>query len=64
MPYDIQSSIEEQVHTSIKTSLRNLRHNADLEGSSDESVYLDSLLLHSPFSTFEDTLKAWRTMST
>ncbi|ROW01377.1 hypothetical protein VPNG_07614 [Cytospora leucostoma] len=63
-PYDVQSSIEEQVHTSIKTSLRNLQHHADLDSSSDELVYLDSLLLHSPFSSFEDTLTAWRIMST
>ncbi|KAK7744851.1 hypothetical protein SLS53_003084 [Cytospora paraplurivora] len=63
-PYDVQSSIEEQVHMSIKTSLRNLSHHADLDSSSDELVYLDSLLLHSPFSSFEDTLIAWRTMST
>ncbi|ROW00297.1 hypothetical protein VMCG_07254 [Cytospora schulzeri] len=63
-PYDMNASIEEQVHTSIKTSLHNLRHYADLDSSSDESVYLDSLVLHSPFSDFNDTLTAWRTMST
>lgn len=62
-PYDINYSVEEQVHKFIKTSLRNLRHHADLDASSDESVYLDSLVLHSPFSDFKNTLTAWRTMS-
>lgn len=63
-PYDMHASIEEQVHASIKTSLHNLRHKADLDASSDESVYLDSLVLHSPFLDFKDTLTAWLAMST
>ncbi|KUI57840.1 NAD(P)H-dependent D-xylose reductase [Cytospora mali] len=63
-PYDMNASVEEQVHTSIKTSLKHLRHYADLDASSDESVYLDSLVLHSPFPDFKDTLTAWHTMST
>lgn len=63
-PYDMHASIEEQVHTSIMTSLHHLRHCTDLDASSDESVYLDSLVLHSPFPDFKDTLTAWRTMST
>ncbi|ROV97948.1 hypothetical protein VSDG_04883 [Cytospora chrysosperma] len=63
-PYDMHASIEEQVHASIKTSLHNLRHKADLDASSDGSVYLDSLVLHSPFLDFKDTLTAWLAMST
>ena len=51
MPYDPNSNIEEQVQQSLKVSLENLH-----------TDYLDSLVLHSPFESFEDTMKAWRTM--
>ena len=58
MPYDPDSSISEQVHTSIKSSLRNMRPLA--EEASSESTYLDCLVLHSPLPTMEQTLEAWR----
>lgn len=51
VPYDPDSSIEEQVQQSLKVSLENLH-----------TDYLDSLVLHSPFDSIEDTMKAWRTM--
>lgn len=51
IPYDPNSPIEEQVEQSLKVSLENL-----------QTDYLDSLVLHSPFDSFEDTMKAWRTM--
>lgn len=51
IPYDRQASIEEQVKQSLDVSLRNLK-----------TTYLDSLVLHSPFPTLEDTMRAWRTM--
>lgn len=59
------ASLEEQVHASIKTSLRNLCHHQVADPINDDSVYLDALLLHSPFpiERFEDTLTVWRTMS-
>ena len=58
IPYDPNSSISEQVHTSIKSSLRNMRPSA--EESSSESTYLDCLVLHSPLPTMGHTLEAWR----
>ena len=58
MPYDPAASISEQVHTSIKSSLMNLRPSA--EESSSESAYLDCLVLHSPLPTMAQTLEAWR----
>ena len=58
MPYNPTASVSEQVHTSIKSSLMNLRPSA--EDSSSESAYLDCLVLHSPLPTMEQTLEAWR----
>lgn len=58
MPYDPNSSITSQVHTSIQSSLHNLRVSDD--PASAKSAYLDSLVLHSPLPTMEETLEAWR----
>ena len=58
MPYDPTTSISEQVHTSIRSSFRNLRPSE--EESSSESTYLDCLVLHSPLPTMAQTLEAWR----
>jgi diketogulonate reductase-like aldo/keto reductase len=60
MPYDPQLPLEEQVHTSIASSLQNLRPRAD--PSSATETYIDCLLLHSPMRSFSDTLKVWRVM--
>lgn len=51
VPYDPDSPIETQVRTSLEVSLKNLR-----------TDYLDSWVIHSPFSDIEDTLAAWRAM--
>ena len=50
IPYDPQSDIPTQVRTSFATSLRNL-----------QTTYLDSLVLHSPMRTVEETLTVWHT---
>lgn len=62
MPYDPTASISEQVHASIRSSLRNMRPLA--EESSSESTYLDCLVLHSPLPTMAQTLEAWRAAET
>lgn len=59
MPYDPKSSITEQVHASIKSSLHNLR-TSDEPGSGENKTYLDALVLHSPLPTMEQTMEAWR----
>jgi diketogulonate reductase-like aldo/keto reductase len=51
IPYDAAASLPEQVAQSFAASVRNL--NTD---------YLDCLILHSPLSTAERTLTAWRAM--
>lgn len=55
-PYPLDAAIEEQVRISIENSLRNLRHIDD----ESEEIYIDTLILHSPYPDFSDTLKAWR----
>ena len=59
MPYDPSLTITDQVHTSIKSSLHNLR--SSTESSSADSTILDCLVLHSPLPTIAETLEAWRT---
>ena len=49
LPYDIRASLEDQVKQSLAASLRNLR-----------TDYIDSLVLHSPMDSLEDTLRVWR----
>ncbi|KAG9187308.1 hypothetical protein G6011_05179 [Alternaria panax] len=56
MPYDPEAPLDTQIHTSVASSLENLRH--DSKSRSDS--YIDSLLLHSPLPTIGETLQAWR----
>ena len=51
VPYNPDDSLEEQVKTSLKVSLQNL-----------QTTYLDSLVLHSPLPTLEETMTVWQTM--
>lgn len=51
LPYNASAPVEVQVQQSVATSLRNL-----------QTTYLDALILHSPYSKFENTLKVWRAM--
>lgn len=55
MPYDSEAPLTTQIHTSVASSLKNLRTQADQQGDS----YVDCLLLHSPLPTVEQTLQAW-----
>ncbi|KAI5123904.1 hypothetical protein M0805_005720 [Coniferiporia weirii] len=49
LPYDPTAPVQEQIRTSVQTSLRNLR-----------TTYLDSYVLHSPLQTLAATRDAWR----
>ena len=59
-PYNLRSSITDQVHTSIKSSLYNLRVSEDPEAAAAEGTYIDCLVLHSPLRDYKLTLEAWR----
>jgi diketogulonate reductase-like aldo/keto reductase len=54
-PYSMEAPLEQQVHASIQKSLQNLRHD-----DNEQSSYIDTLILHSPYPDFADTIRAWR----
>lgn len=60
MPYDPNAPLDAQIHTSVASSLNNLRS----QEQSTEGTYLDCLLLHSPLPTLEQTLEAWKMLET
>jgi diketogulonate reductase-like aldo/keto reductase len=55
MPYDINASLAEKVRQSVESSLRNFTVD-------DAEPYIDSVVLHSPMDTIQDTLTVWRTL--
>ncbi|PGH03451.1 hypothetical protein GX51_04025 [Blastomyces parvus] len=57
VPYDPSSPIAAQIHSSVKSSLANLRPRNDT--SSETDSYLDALVLHTPLPTINETLEAW-----
>jgi diketogulonate reductase-like aldo/keto reductase len=59
MPYSLSQSLEERIHTSIASSLKNFQ-----TSSNPEDTYLDCLVLHSPLSSIGETQKAWQIFST
>ncbi|KAL2197223.1 NADP-dependent oxidoreductase domain-containing protein [Corynascus similis CBS 632.67] len=68
--YSPTDPIPAQVHTSIASSLANLfpRNSSDLSTTTaaddnDDEPYLDTLILHSPFPTTQQTLEAWSALT-
>lgn len=59
-PYDLHSSITDQVNASVKSSLHNLRVSEDAQAAEAEGTYIDCLVLHSPLPDYKLTLEAWR----
>ncbi len=61
MPYDSKASIPDQVKASVESSLDHLKWSST--GTSDDSQsYIDTLVLHSPLPTIDDTMEAWRAL--
>lgn len=56
LPYDPHAPLREQVRASVESSLRNLR--VDNDGD-----YLDSVVLHSPLPSMEETVLVWKALS-
>ncbi|ETS73415.1 hypothetical protein PFICI_15020 [Pestalotiopsis fici W106-1] len=66
MPYDARAPLQEQVRVSIESSLRNLGVPSSSSSSSegaDEESYLDSVVLHSPLPSMEETVVVWKALS-
>lgn len=53
IPYNVKDAVKDQITTSLRVSLRNLR-----------TSYIDSYLLHSPLRTMQATLEAWHALMT
>ena len=62
MPYDPKASIPEQVKVSVESSLEHLKSSDDGSMGLNESSYLDTVVLHSPLPTIDETMEAWRTL--
>ncbi|KAI1805745.1 Aldo/keto reductase [Daldinia bambusicola] len=58
LPYDLNAPLEEQVHSSVASSLENFRY------SESEEPHIDNLVLHSPLRTLSDTFSVWKTLET
>uniref|UniRef100_A0A8H7TP15 NADP-dependent oxidoreductase domain-containing protein n=1 Tax=Bionectria ochroleuca TaxID=29856 RepID=A0A8H7TP15_BIOOC len=54
-PYSTDSPIQEQVRQSLQSSLENFK----VDG---QTPYLDSVVIHSPYADFGDTLAVWKTL--
>lgn len=62
MPYDPRASIPEQVKASVESSLEHLKSTDDGPSSSGDDPYIDTLVLHSPLATIDETMEVWRTL--
>lgn len=56
-PYDLNAPLADKVHQSVQSSLAFFT----IVG---QEPYLDSVLLHSPLQTIEETVTAWKTLET
>ncbi|KAH0494429.1 hypothetical protein TgHK011_001048 [Trichoderma gracile] len=54
-PYDINAPLADKVHQSVQSSLENFT----IDG---QEPYLDSLVLHSPMETMQETVTVWKTL--
>ncbi|KPM35301.1 hypothetical protein AK830_g11251 [Neonectria ditissima] len=57
VPYDLDAPLAEKVHQSVKSSL-------ELFTIAGQEPYLDSVVMHSPMQTIEETITAWKTLET
>ena len=61
-PFDPAATIRDQVRQSFKSSMSHLGGVGGEGGASYLGGYLDSYLMHSPFTAHKDTMEAWREM--
>ena len=61
MPFDPKSSFTDQVNASVKSSLKNFNFADRTEGDAD-AQYIDTVVLHSPLPTLNETLEVWQAL--
>ncbi|KIW12096.1 hypothetical protein PV08_09370 [Exophiala spinifera] len=62
MPYDKNTPLTDQVNASIISSLQNFNFANVVKEGDVRGPYIDTLVLHSPMKTFDETLEVWRTL--
>ncbi|OAP61552.1 hypothetical protein AYL99_03755 [Fonsecaea erecta] len=62
MPYDPKSPLPEQVNASVMSSLKNFNFADVVQGDDMAEPYIDTLVLHSPMSTIQETVEVWQTL--
>ncbi|KIW79823.1 hypothetical protein Z517_06438 [Fonsecaea pedrosoi CBS 271.37] len=62
MPYDPQSPLGEQVNASVISSLKNFNFADVVKGDEMTQPYIDTLVLHSPLPTINETMDVWHTL--
>ena len=62
MPYDPKASIPEQVKASVESSLEHLKPTETGSNSLGSPSYIDTVVLHSPLATIDETMEAWQTL--
>ena len=60
IPYDPRLSLADQVHTSLRSSFCNLLSASD--SLIQDSTIIDSVVIHLPLRTIEETMEVWRTL--
>src|SRR3978361_601013 len=60
MPFDPKTPLTEQVNASVMSSLKNFNFADVVEG--EDAQYIDTLVLHSPMPTLNETLEGWQTL--
>lgn len=56
-PYDFNAPLADKVHQSVQSSLANFT----IDG---QEAYLDSIVLHSPMDTIQETITVWKALET
>lgn len=56
-PYDLDAPLVDKVHQSVRSSLEYFT-------TQGQEPYLDSVVMHSPMNTIEETITAWKTLET
>ena len=60
MPFDPKIPLAEQVNASVMSSLKNFNFADVVDG--EDAQYIDTVVLHSPMPTLDETLEAWQTL--